>query len=824
MIRKKLFLGLIVPTLLFSMVGCGGSNGSGDGSGEDISTDSRAADDYEKWIDGWSQEGHVYMHYLRPKAKSTSEYDNWGIWIWPNSPQDLEGSLWGAVNKASDATVPHPMTRERMKNIGGSGKDYDEHGVIYDIDLTRDDIIGGKSGNPVSFEGATKVGFLVADLTSMDGTKHWTSDGGANLYIEDFQSHWRSSSKAMHLFITQGDAANFTYTSGGDVEINPTIDDKTGQYVSKESRITDKYANKVSPTSTDFAKLGIGYQIFVASYRDSDGNGMGDIRGIIDSLDYLKGLNVQCIWLTPVFKCESYHGYDTVDYYSIDDKFGTDEDFAELLTEAHKKGIKIILDLVLNHTSKNHTWYRNSQKAAVSKDEALGKDVTWRNIYHWKFKGEKVDFYKNGSYTQVTVENHPDWYKDGESDYYYYGKFGSGMPELNYDNQETRDLVIALGKYWLKKGVDGYRLDAVKHIYMRDEVKSAGNDVIIPDVGQRTYYDEELKKKVTTNFDYSSDMTRNVEFWKEFAFGLKNEYKQCFLVGENFDGYGARIAPYYQAIDSQFDFSNFYHTNELIYKGTPAFHINDYGAFQYTETNKWFVGSGTSTVSGISNYPQGKRPSFINGAYTSNHDTPRAINHVNGDLAKVDSTNAAQVGKAKVHAALTLLNGGLSWIYYGDELGMSGNTDQHVKKYGSENNEDLWYRQPFKWGDSKVVTGYKFNGYVVEWDANNKANVKDQTTQANTANSMYNFYKKLAAEKATWGAIQLLSSGDSGNNKVAYMELGTGTTVKKRVYVNISGDTVNFSQASGKANYINADGSTGGTAGTLKPYSVVVVG
>jgi len=157
---------------------------------------------------------------------------------------------------------------------------------------------------------------------------------------------------------------------------------------------------------------------------------------------------------------------------------------------------------------------------------------------------------------------------------------------------------------------------------------------------------------------------------------------------------------------------------------------------------------------------------------------------------------------------------------------MSSNTNQHITKYGSENNEDLWYRQPFKWGDSTKITGYKFGGYVVEWDDYNSNNTKvpDQATQANNGSSMYRYYKALAEVKASWNSAYRLIGGVSTSDQVALLEIGVGNTVYKRVYVNFTGNQASFSQASGTARWINADGTTTGNHGQLKPYSVCVVG
>ena len=234
--------------------------------------------------------------------------------------------------------------------------------------------------------------------------------------------------------------------------------------------------------------------------------------------------------------------------------------------------MKVLMDLVLNHTSKGNIWFTNSQWAKV--DEETG--INWRDVYNWKFESDIIEKYfaqddkhPTAGYYKITVKedaesSNPSWYRDGESHYYYYGKFGSGMPEINYLNTSTRKLVIDMAKYWMSFGLDGFRLDAVKHIFMRDECYQNG-DIIVNDTGSKETYDDEKGQFVTKGYDYSSNLTKNIMWWKEFAHGVKNDYPNCFLVGENFDGWGTRTAPYYQALDSQFNFSNYYHIPSFLY-------------------------------------------------------------------------------------------------------------------------------------------------------------------------------------------------------------------------------------------------------------------
>lgn len=804
--KKVLFLGFLP---VFLLAGC-----TAIASLEPIARQARilsnaAVDDdpnqYDYWLNSISKPGHLYLHYNRGNE---TNYDDYCLWLWQSSPDDLEGALWGFSGnpKVSEKLTLKPMTTHWMYNseLGGTGNTIyrDKYGAIMDVDLYRSDLVGGKSGDPVSYQGADELGFLLVKQNSMDGSANWVSDGGRETYVDDISEtqNWRTldgGDTAIHLFVSKGQLGNYSYFAGDgtpEVKTNPIDNDTSGKYSSAiEPYANDSFLDATS-TSEAFKKLGVGYQIFVASFRDSNGDGTGDIRGIIDSLSYLKELGVDVLWLTPIQKSDSYHGYDISDYLAVDKRFGTINDYRELIYKAHKLGMKVIMDLVLNHTSKGNPWFVNSQWGA----DEQGNKNEWRDVYTWKYKTEMIDKYINGSYQKITVEadatsDNPSWYRDGESNYYYYGKFGSGMPELNYQNSNTRKRVIDMAKYWLSFGLDGYRLDAVKHIFMRDECYQAG-DQIITDVGSKEAYDDEKGKYVTKDFDYSSNLSKNVTWWKEFSRSLKADYPNCFLVGENFDGWGTRTAPYYQALDSQFSFSTYYHICSQIYCG---------GGFAYGQAKETFEPYSADQAVLYKDEPNemiipgGRRPDFIDGAFTSNHDVMRAINQVNGvngskpgDTIADNNINGSgdQVNKAKIHAAITMLNRGISWIYYGDELGMSSNTKQHKEMYGNENCEDIWYRQPFLWQDTTVRPNYKSGQYKFELDSYNKT-LKSMEEQKNDPDSMYNWYKGLNYIKHLYPSDARIEYIDGGHvigikvmdksydcKLVIYINTGTGSS------------------------------------------------
>ena len=206
------------------------------------------------------------------------------------------------------------------------------------------------------------------------------------------------------------------------------------------------------------------YEIFVGSFSDSNGDGVGDLRGIINRMDYLNdgdpgsgvSLGVEGIWLTPVFASPSYHKYDIADYYAIDPAFGTMDDLRELIELCHARGVKLILDLAINHTSLEHPWFRHFKNAhLMNNDQSIYYDY-----YSWCEAGSTYPAgrrFNPLSGTKIAYECN----------------FSSSMPELNYDNPAVRQAVLEVAKYYLDMGVDGFRFDAAKYLYMGDNEKCA---------------------------------------------------------------------------------------------------------------------------------------------------------------------------------------------------------------------------------------------------------------------------------------------------------------------------------------------------------------
>jgi alpha-amylase len=200
------------------------------------------------------------------------------------------------------------------------------------------------------------------------------------------------------------------------------------------------------------------YQIFVRSFYDSDDDGIGDLQGVIEKLDYLndgdpnttEDLGVTGIWLMPVTASPSYHGYDVTDYYEINPEYGTKEDFQQLMAEAEARGIAVIIDLVLNHTSSQHPWFIESQEEGSDKED-------------WYVWADENPGFRGPDNQQV-------WHQKGGR--YYYGLFWSEMPDLNYRNPDVTEAMYDVSRFWLEEmGIDGFRLDAVKHFVEEDKAQ-----------------------------------------------------------------------------------------------------------------------------------------------------------------------------------------------------------------------------------------------------------------------------------------------------------------------------------------------------------------
>jgi alpha-glucosidase len=223
--------------------------------------------------------------------------------------------------------------------------------------------------------------------------------------------------------------------------------------------------------SKQWWKEAVAYQVYPRSFNDANNDGIGDLRGVINKLDYLQNLGIDVIWLSPMYKSPNDdNGYDISDYQNIMDEFGTMVDFDELLTSIHARGMKLILDLVVNHTSDEHPWFIESRSS---------KDSAKRDWYIWK--DPKPDGSEPTNWESIF--NGSTWEYDSQTDQYYFHLFSKKQPDLNWENPKVRAAIISMMNWWFDKGIDGFRVDAITHIkksFEYGDLASDNNEQYVP--------------------------------------------------------------------------------------------------------------------------------------------------------------------------------------------------------------------------------------------------------------------------------------------------------------------------------------------------------
>jgi glycosidase len=371
-------------------------------------------------------------------------------------------------------------------------------------------------------------------------------------------------------------------------------------------------------TATDTANSGVYYEIFVRSFADTNGDGIGDLNGVTAKLDYLHSLGVSGIWLMPINPSPSYHGYDVTDYYGIHPQYGSMADFDKLLAEAHKRHIKIIMDLVINHSSNQHPWF-------IAAQDPHSKYHDW---YTWSNAGTDLH--------AISATDTPAWHqtKDGR---HYLGVFTGAMPDLDYDAPAVREEMIRLGQFWMKKGVDGFRLDAAQHIYY--DFKSQRDDPAV--------------------------LHKNLAWWKEFSRGIDTVNPQAYVVGEVTRDGPEELAGYFGSLSAVFDFPL---AKQLIASAGSERDDGLGALLQRTETA----------------YRKVSGKSGVDAPFLSNHDQERVISQLDGNARHM-----------RMAAAMLLTLPGHPFIYYGEELGVQGHKpDEDLRQ------PMRWYRDPHGKGET----------------------------------------------------------------------------------------------------------------------------
>ena len=487
--------------------------------------------------------------------------------------------------------------------------------------------------------------------------------------------------------------------------------------------------------SNDFVwwKHGVIYQIYPRSFRDSNGDGIGDLAGITAKLDYLAELGVDGLWLSPFFESPGYDfGYDISDYRAVDSVFGDLADVDRLVAEAHARGIRIILDLVMNHTSHLHPWFRDSSHA---------KSSPRRDWYIWH-PGRRFFGLRRPPNNWMAAFGGRAWSWDRRSREYYLHLFLPEQPDLNWRNPAVEEAMFGEIRFWLERGVDGFRLDVVNYI-VKDEAFRSNPYRLHAAYPRR--HDQQLHL-------YDRNRPETHAILRRFR-ALLDEYGETMSVGEIYPNEGVRepeVAATYLGRKSDelhlaFDFS-------------PVFAPFSASAFRGI-LERWYAA--------VENHGW---PCHV----LSNHDKSRAFTRLcRGSLSR-----------AKLLAALLLTQRGTPFLYYGEEIGMrdgrlsrSDLADPLGRKYWPLHPGRDPERTPMQWNDGSLAG---FSEGVASWlPVNGDYREKNVARQRRDPASLLNWYKRLIglrreSETLRTGTIEFI---DAGRTVLAYRRRTATATV-----------------------------------------------
>ena len=548
-------------------------------------------------------------------------------------------------------------------------------------------------------------------------------------------------------------------------------------------------------------KESVVYQIYPRSFCDSNGDGIGDLNGITGKLDYLKELGIDVIWLSPVYKSPNDdNGYDISDYQAIMDEFGTMEDFDRMLATAHEKGIKIMMDLVVNHTSDEHKWFIESRKST---------DNPYRDYYIWRPAKEDGSLPNNWG----SCFSGPAWEYDKTTDMYFLHLFSKKQPDLNWDNPAVRQDVFDMMNWWLKKGVDGFRMDVISLIS-----KEPG----LPD--------KEPGINGYATFNVSANGPHVHEYLQEMRQKALNN-ADTITVGEC-SGVTLEEAKKYARSDEK----------EL----NMVFQFEHMDVDSDEKAGKWTTRKMDlrDLKEILSRWQKGLQDIAWNSLYWENHDQPRSVSRFGNDSDEYREISA------KMLATCIHMMQGTPYVYQGEELGMTNcpfntldnfrdlesiNAFHELTEQGKMTEEDMMAaigykgrdnaRTPMQWDDSAYAGFSTANPWIMVNPNYTKINAKDQI---NREDSVFKYYQKLIklrheSELIVYGTYDLILDDD----KDIYAYIRTLGDEKLIVYCNFSENTreVELPEefTNGKvliSNYIDAKVNH---KITLRPYEAIVI-
>ena len=548
-------------------------------------------------------------------------------------------------------------------------------------------------------------------------------------------------------------------------------------------------------------KESVVYQVYPRSFCDSNGDGIGDLNGITSKLDYLKELGIDVIWLSPVYQSPNDDGgYDISDYQAIMDEFGTMEDFDHLLAAAHERGIKIVMDLVVNHSSDEHKWFIESRKSV---------DNPYRDYYIWRPAKEDGSLPNNWG----SCFSGPAWEYDKTTDMYYLHLFSKKQPDLNWENPVVRQEVYDMMNWWLEKGVDGFRMDVISLISKAPglpdyEPESTGYAAYNAGAnGPRVHeFLQEMREKALNNAD-----TMTVGECAGVTLEEAKKYARS-------DGKELNMVFQFEHMEADFD----------------------------EKTGKWTTKKLDLRVLKeiLTRWQKGLQDIAWNSLYWENHDQPRSVSRFGNDSDQYREISA------KMLATCVHMMQGTPYVYQGEELGMTNcpfnklenlrdlesiNAYHELTEQGKISEEDMIAainykgrdnaRTPMQWDDSAYAGFSTAEPWIMVNPNYTKINAKDQVSRED---SVFKYYQKLIrlrhnSDLIVYGTYDLILDDD----KDIYAYTRTLGDEKLIVYCNFSENTreVELPEefTNGKIFISNYDDAAVNEKITLRPYEAIVI-
>lgn len=549
-------------------------------------------------------------------------------------------------------------------------------------------------------------------------------------------------------------------------------------------------------------KEAVVYQIYPRSFMDTDGDGVGDLKGIISKLDYIKSLGIDVVWLNPIYGSPNAdNGYDISDYQSIMKEFGTMDDFDTLLKGMHERGLKLVMDLVVNHSSDEHKWFQESRKS---------RDNPYRDYYHWWPAEKGKPAFRPGNFEA----DGSGWRYDQATDSYYLHYFSYKQPDLNWENPKVRQEIYAMMNWWFKKGIDGFRMDVIPFI---------AKDTTFPIITQ-----DDLDKNYQGRWDvYLASGPHLHDYLKEMNKEVLSKY-DCMALAE---GAGMTLKSAHDFVDAdrkELDMGYHFEGTNLGYipgyfKKMGKYSLVDFKKI-YTDWNDTYSEKGWGTI------------------YLGNHDQPRMTSRWGND------SDQFRVLSSKMLTTFLLSMGGTPYYYNGDEIGMinakfdkiedykdietlaeyekvknaRGDLNQFItdqKTGGARDNG----RTPYQWNTSKNAGFTTGNPWIKVNDNHTYLNAE---VQENDPNSNLNYFREMTKLRKSnlalvYGKYSLL---DKENPDIyAYTRELDGK--KLLILLNFSNKTatVNTDYNIADAKVLIGNYTDVSLDKTLKPYEAIIL-